>query len=220
MNFSKLVDFYEYLESIKDILYSAPVFKLYEIKRKNKWYLVWGTILSSRVTDKVLIKVLERLADVCKSPYDVVNCDYNILEKILKPLGFYKKKTKIFVDFNKKIIENYSGDIPDNLEDLLKLPGVGIKVGSIILNDLYGFKLVGVDVHVHRILNRVGVVNTKNERETWLELRKFDSEIYLDLNRYLVAFGQLICSVKPKCNICGYRDRCVYYGMVKMGKNG
>jgi len=210
MDFSKLVDFYQYLESIKDILYSAPVFELYELKRKNRWYLIWGTILSSRVKDKILIKVLKKMESLYRSPEDIVNSDVGILEKILKPLGFYKKKARLLIDFNKMLLEKYDGQIPSNLEDLLKLPGVGLKVGSIILNDLYGLKLVGVDVHVHRILNRVGIVNTLRERETWEQLRSFESDIFLNLNRYVVAFGQLICSSKPKCSVCGYRSKCDY----------
>lgn len=212
----KLMILYNYLineEKLKD----APVFKLYSLKRKSKWLMVWGTILSSRTTDKALIKVLPILEKNFSNPLDVLKVSKEELEIMFKPLGFYKNKAKIFWDFNKVIVEKYNCEIPDNLEELVKLPGIGLKVGSIILNDLFGQPLIGVDVHVFRILNRFGVLKTKDPNQAWKILHskkvqdKIPKQLYLNLNRYLVAFGQTICKVKPSCLECNINKNCQYF---------
>ncbi|MFN3478149.1 MAG: endonuclease III domain-containing protein, partial [bacterium] len=194
-NLEKLLDLYEYLKAEEKIK-EAPVFELYSIKSKDKWLTVWGTILSSRTRDKSLIKVMKDIETRFRDPFDVVAVSLEELEKLLKPLGFYKSKAKIFWKFNKEIIDRYKMEIPKKIEELIKLPGVGLKVGSIILNDLYGYDFIGVDVHVFRILKRVGFVVIKNPEYLWKilhsdEVKKVISkEVYKNLNRYVVAFGQ------------------------------
>lgn len=215
-NLGKLLDLYEYLKAEKKIK-EAPVFELYSIKSKDKWLSVWGTILSSRTRDRILIKVMKDIEARFMNPFDVVSVSIEELEKLLKPLGFYKSKAKIFWKFNKEIIDKYKMEIPKRIEELVKLPGVGLKVGSIILNDLYGYDLVGVDVHVFRILKRVGFAVIKNPDDLWRILhsdevkRVISKEVYRNLNRYLVAFGQTICKIKPKCDSCGFRNKCDYF---------
>ncbi|MCX7758916.1 MAG: endonuclease III [bacterium] len=218
IDFDKLNELYNFLESIKNsVLINSPVFKLYNVKKKNKWLIVWSTLLSSRTTDKALLKVLPLLSEKFSSPFDVVKFDLKELENLFKPLGFYRNKAKIFFEFNKSIVEKYNGDVPCTLEELIRLPGVGLKVGSIILNDLYGYDFIGVDVHVFRILNRVGILRTSTPDDTWKvihkdEVRKFVSKnMYSNLNRYLVAFGQTICKVKPHCLMCDFNKKCDYY---------
>lgn len=212
----KLVVLYNYLIN-EERLKEAPVFKLYSLKRKSKWLMVWGTILSSRTTDKVLIKVLPILEKNFSNPLDVLKVTKEELEIMFKPLGFYKNKARIFWDFNKVIVEKYNCKIPTDLEELTKLPGIGLKVGSIILNDLFAQHLIGVDVHVFRILNRFGVLRTKDPDQTWKILhsnqvkKKLPKKIYDNLNRCLVAFGQTICKNKPLCKLCNIKNKCKFF---------
>ncbi len=209
----KLKIIYSLLDKeINNALKNAPINKLIKIKKTNKWLSVFGTILSSRTTDKMLIKVLKKLSQFIQNPYDVINTDYNKLLQTLKPLGFYKTKAKYLLNFSKIIIENYNLEIPNNIEEITKLPGVGKKVGAIILNNLYNIPIIGVDIHVHRILNRLGIINTKNESQTFEIINSIkNNEIKSNLNHYLVALGQIICKNKPKCNECFLKEYCNYY---------
>lgn len=215
-NFDRLKEFYSFLKCIEGELSTAPVFSLYAYKSKSRWLSFWATVLSSRTSDRALLRVLPLIEKNFSNPYDVISKEVDELQEILKPLGFYRKKAKIFWDLNFKIINDFNCEIPDNLNDLLKLPGVGFKVASIILNDLYGVPLVGVDVHVFRILNRVGIVKTKDPNQTWKVINENffyvnEIEIYHNLNKYLVAFGQTFCKVKPNCFKCGFKIKCDYY---------
>ncbi|MCX7869995.1 MAG: endonuclease III [bacterium] len=209
----KLKIIYSLLDKeINNALKNAPINELIKIKKTNKWLSVFGTILSSRTTDKMLIKVLKKLSQFIQNPYDVINTDYNKLLQTLKPLGFYKTKAKYLLNFSKIIIENYNLEIPNNIEEITKLPGVGKKVGAIILNNLYNIPIIGVDIHVHRILNRLGIINTKNESQTFEIINSIkNNEIKSNLNHYLVALGQIICKNKPKCNECFLKEYCNYY---------
>jgi endonuclease-3 len=199
-------------KEINNSLKEAPINELIKIKKSNKWITVFATILSSRTTDKILIKVIKELSKYIQTPQDIINIEYNKLLKILKPLGFYKTKAKYLLNFSKKIIENYNSEIPNNIDEITKLPGVGKKVGAIILNNIYNIPIVGVDIHVHRILNRLGIVKTKNELETFKIINTIkNNEIKDKLNHYLVALGQVICKNKPKCNICFLKEYCNYY---------
>ncbi|MCS7165432.1 MAG: hypothetical protein RMJ51_04055 [Candidatus Calescibacterium sp.] len=218
IDFKKLKDLYAFLESIEDsILANSPVFKLYNLKSGNKWLMVWSTILSSRTTDKAMMKVLPVLASKFSEPKDVLGSDLQELEELFRPLGFYRSKARMFLDFNKTIVEKYGGILPRSLEELTKLPGIGLKVASIILNDLFGEGYIGVDTHVFRILNRVGVVRAGTPDRMWRILHtesvreRLTTKIYLNLNRYLVAFGQTICKHHPYCHMCDFRDKCSYY---------
>jgi len=213
INIQKLKRVYEILKKeINNSLKKAPINELIKIKKRNRWLAIFATILSARTTDKILIKVLQELSKYIQTPQDVLNLEYNEILKILKPLGFYKTKAKYLLNFSKKIIENYNLDIPNNIDEITKLPGVGKKVGAIILNNVYNIPIIGVDVHVHRILNRLGIVKTKNELETFKVINSIEeNDIKNNLNHYLVALGQVICKNKPKCNICFLKKYCNYY---------
>ncbi|MGB9637869.1 MAG: endonuclease III domain-containing protein [bacterium] len=217
INIQKLKTIYEILDKeIHNSLKDAPINELIKIKKTNKWISIFATILSSRTTDKMLIKVLKQLSKFIKDPYDVINTDYNKLLETLKPLGFYKTKAKYLFNFSKRIIQDYNLEIPNNINEITKLPGIGIKVGAIILNNLYNLPIVGVDIHVHRILNRLGIIKTKNEKETFKVINSVkENDIKNNLNHYLVALGQVICKNKPKCNICFLKKHCNYYKIKK-----
>ena len=204
---------------INKTLKDAPINELIKIKKQNKWLTVFATILSSRTSDKILLKVLKNLSTIIKTPHDVLNLNYQDLLNLLKPLGFYKVKAKYLIDFSKQIITKYNLEIPKEINEITKLPGIGKKVGAIIINNLYNIPIIGVDIHVHRILNRLGIIKTKKELETFKIINSIDNqEIKNNLNHYLVAMGQVICKSKPKCNICFLKEYCNYYRKIIIEK--
>ena len=136
------------------------------------------------------------------------------LETILYGIDFYRVKAKNLIKLSKIIAER--GSVPDTLPELLKLPGVGRKTANIVLARAFGKNTIGVDVHVHRISNRLGIVKTKNRDETEKELMKKIPKKYIrKLNLTFVAFGQTICVPrKPNCNSCSISKICSKVGVV------
>ncbi len=179
---------------------------------ENKEFKVLvSTILSTRTRDETTEKVSERLFKRIKNVNDLDELPERELEKLIYPVGFYKNKTK---NLKKLARELKRRDIPKEMEELLKLPGVGKKVANIVLNS--GFKKEGlaVDTHVHRICNRYGYVNTELPGETEKNLReKLPKKYWKSINQLLVVFGKKICSVVPRCEICyeGIKEICPYF---------
>ena len=129
---------------------------------------------------------------------------------MIKPVGFYRRKATYIKKTTQILLDEYDGDIPDTIEKLVKLPGVGPKMGYLILkvawNKVDG---IGVDVHVHRISNRLQWVNTKTPEETRVALESWlPRELWHEINLLLVGFGQTICGSSPKCEQCKLHSIC------------
>ena len=135
------------------------------------------------------------------------------IESLLFGVGFYKQKAKNLKKCAKIILEKYKGKIPESIEELKKLPGVGTKIAKVILNELYEKPLIAVDVHVHRISNRIGIINTNKIDESDKILEKIIPEhLKIKFNRVLVAYGQTICKPKnPLCKECKIKSICKFY---------
>ncbi len=135
------------------------------------------------------------------------------IARLIKPVGFYRKKARTVKKLANIILESYHGKVPDQVEELLKLPSVGRKTANCVL--VYGFKkpAIPVDTHVHRIFNRLGIVNTQTPDETEADLVKIVARRdWLPLNEVFVKFGQTVCKpIGPRCSQCPLNDRCKYY---------
>ncbi len=191
----------------------APIVKLIAQKRKDPLSALLCALLSTRTRDETTAEVCERFLQRIKNPQDLLEIDHKELEKLIYPVGFYRNKAKQLKELAKQLMEDFAGKLPDNLEDLLKLKGVGRKVANIVLSEGFGKPAIAVDVHVHRISNRWGLVKTKTPEETEGALMEIvPKEYWRDYNRLLVAFGQTICKpVKPKCEECPISKWCDYY---------
>lgn len=191
---------------------NAPVFRAEDSTRTPFQILVF-TMLSARTKDETTMKVVNRLFKEAKTPKQIVSLGKNKLEKLLFGVGFYRVKAKNLLKVC-KIIEK-TGQVPDTLEELLKFPGVGRKTANIVLARAFGKNTIGVDVHVHRISNRLGLVKTKKPEETEKALLKKIPEKYVNtLNRNFVAFGQTICLPRnPMCSICPINKLCPKIGV-------
>jgi endonuclease III len=172
-----------------------------------------GTILSARTRDEITTKVIKSLFTEFKNPNELSEANLKDLKKAIQKIGFYNVKAARIKEVSQIIVEKYNGKVPSNIGDLLTLPGVGRKTANCVL--VYGFKkaAIPVDVHVHRISNRIGIVNTKMPEETEIVLTKsIERKYWTRVNETFVTFGQNIClPKKPKCNVCHLTKLCKYY---------
>ena len=172
-----------------------------------------GTILSARTRDEVTTAVIKALFSRFKNPDELSRANLSDIKKLIQKIGFYNVKASRLKEVSQLIIKKYNGEVPSNLDDLLTLPGVGRKTANCVL--VYGFRkaAIPVDIHVHRISNRIGIVNTKNPEETENVLQKsIDKKYWIRVNETFVMFGQNIClPIKPKCNVCQLTKMCKYY---------
>ncbi len=172
-----------------------------------------STVLSHRTKDPTTAAASSRLFSAYPDPQSLSKANVRTVSRLIKPVGFYRTKAKTVKRLARIILDEYHGKVPQEMEELLKLPSVGRKTANCVL--VFGFKkpAIPVDTHVHRIFNRIGVVETKTPEETEMELvRVVDRRDWLDLNDVFVKFGQLVCRpIGPKCPSCPLNDRCRYY---------
>ena len=177
---------------------------------KNPYIVLIACILSLRTNDKTTYPAAIRMLNLAKTPQEMAAIDVCELEKAIYPVGFYKNKAQQIIDLSKLINETYKGKVPDTIEELVKIKGVGRKTANLTLAKGHGIPAICVDVHVHRISNRLGWVKTATPDETEMELRKIlPKKYWLDINTLLVTFGQNICKpINPKCNDCPIKGYC------------
>ncbi|MEN3044825.1 MAG: endonuclease III [Candidatus Hydrothermales bacterium] len=188
----------------------VPLNSLIAIKRNSDFSILISAILSTRTKDEVTAKVLKNFLKRIKDFYDLREIKLDELEKIIYPIGFYRNKARILKRLAEVILEDYSGKIPGEFNELIKLPGVGRKVANLVLQEIFKKDEICVDTHVHRISNRLGWIKTKNPKETEENLKAiFRKKYWKRINKTLVAFGQGICKpVKPSCEICPVEEFC------------
>ena len=172
-----------------------------------------GTILSARTKDEATTKAVKVLFAKYKNPKQLANAKVKDVEKIIKSIGFFRVKSKRIIDVAKIINTKYKGKVPDDLETLVELPGVGRKTANCVLVYAFEKPAIPVDIHVHRISNRLGLVETKNPEETEQELmKKIEKKYWIEINDTFVMYGQNICKpISPMCDVCKIKKNCKYY---------
>ncbi|MEW6044427.1 MAG: endonuclease III [Thermoproteota archaeon] len=187
--------------------------QLHDVEQGDPFAILIGTILSARTKDENTTKVVRELFSKYKTPKDLAAAKVKDVEKIIKPIGFYRVKSRRIIDVAKIIRSKYGGIVPDNLDLLVSLPGVGRKTANCVLVYAFEKPAIPVDVHVHRISNRLGIVKTKTPEETELELmKKVPQRYWLKINDTFVMYGQNICKpVSPMCHVCKIKKLCNYY---------
>ena len=180
-----------------------------------------GTILSHRTRDENTTRATENLFSKYRTAAELASADPAKVRELIRPAGFYNMKTKNIMTASRQLVTDYGGRVPDNEEDLLKLRAVGRKTANCVL--VYAFKkpAIPVDTHVHRISNRLGLVETRKPEETEAALvRSVPRRHWLELNDLFVRFGQTTCKpVGPKCDECSLAGMCVYYRNVVAPKH-
>ena len=189
------------------------MYKLRIFEKGDPYRVLIRTILSQRTRDENTDQATAELFAVYPEIDDVATASEDELQKLVKKAGFYRVKSKRIKDVSLILLDEYGGIVPDTLEELLKLPGVGRKTANCVLVDAFGKPAIPVDTHVHRISNRIGLVHTKNPDETEFALEKIVPEEYwIELNDLMVQFGQDICRpISSKHEECPIAEYCDYY---------
>ena len=172
-----------------------------------------GTILSARTKDETTTKAVKALFLKYKNPKELANAKIKDVEKIIRSIGFFHVKSKRIIEVAKIIHTKYKDKVPEDLDTLVQLPGVGRKTANCVLVYAFEKPAIPVDIHVHRISNRLGLVETKNPEDTEQELmKKIDKKFWIDINDTFVMYGQNICKpISPMCNVCKIKKSCKYY---------
>ena len=172
-----------------------------------------GTILSARTRDESTTKIVHNLFLRFKNSKELADANLEEIKEIIRSIGFYNVKAKRIQDVARIITHKYKGKVPESVEKLLELPGVGRKTANCVLVYGYNKPAIPVDVHVHRISNRLGIVNTKTPEMTEIKLVNLaNRENWTNINNTFVMYGQNICLPRnPQCNLCQLNDDCNYY---------
>ena len=187
--------------------------ELHEAEMGSPINILIGTILSARTKDENTSAVVKKLFSKYETAAKLARAKVSSVERMIKPCGFYHVKAKRIIEVASIINSQYNGKVPDKIEELLKLPGVGRKTANCVLVYAFEKPAIPVDTHVHRISNRLGLVETKTPEETELELRKkIPKKYWLEINETFVTYGQNICKpVSPMCSVCQLKKDCKYY---------
>jgi len=187
--------------------------KLHEAETGDPFSILIGTILSARTKDENTAKVVKKLFAKYKTARALSKAKVKDVEKLIRSIGFYHVKAKRIIGVAYIINSKYNGRVPSSIDELLKLPGVGRKTANCVLVYAFEKPAIPVDIHVHRISNRLGLVNTKTPEDTELELmKKIPKKFWLKINDTFVMYGQNICKpISPLCGVCKIKNQCKYY---------
>ena len=186
-------------------------------RERDPFKILISCILSLRTQDRTTGKASERLFALAETPKKMAMLSVREIEKAIYPVGFYKVKAQRIKDMSREISWKYHSKVPDELEELLKLKGVGRKTANLVVTLGYSKPGICVDTHVHRINNRWGLVKTKTPEETEFALRKdLPHKYWKEINGLLVAFGQGVCRpISPLCSQCDIEAYCPKVGVGK-----
>lgn len=184
------------------------------LNHENAWQLLIATMLSAQCTDARVNIVTADLFKKYLSVEDFANADLKELEQDIKPTGFYHNKAKNIIACCKALLERHGGEVPDTIEELTALAGVGRKTANVILGNIYNKPSIVVDTHVKRISKRLGLTKEDDPEKVEYELMKVLPEDHWILyNIQIITFGRSICAARnPKCEECFLRDYCVERG--------
>jgi endonuclease III len=192
-----------------------PVVDLINAQTRDPFKVLVSTILSARTRDEDTAAASRRLYEVVSTLDDLRSIPESRLQELIYPVGFYKTKANHLKQLPDYVNQLFEGRIPDTVEELVQLPGVGRKVANLVVAIGFNKPAVCVDVHVHRICNRLGYVRTRTPLETEMRLReKLPVRYWLMINSYLVSFGQHTCRpINPRCDICPIMSYCRRIGV-------
>ena len=187
--------------------------RLHKVQTARPFRILIATILSARTKDENTTKAADKLFKLYGTPQKLAKAKVKDVEKVIKSVGFYHVKSKRIIEVANLILSKYNGKVPADIDKLVDMPGVGRKTANCVL--VYGFEkpAIPVDTHVHRISNRLGLVDTKTPEETEMALReKIPKKYWLDINNTFVMYGQNICKpISPMCDVCKIRKTCNYF---------
>lgn len=209
--------FIEFRDTLNSLNKELPAVSYVAITKNDPYCVLISTLLSLRTKDDVTLKASVRLFEKADNPQAMLKLSAKEIEDLIFPTGFYRTKAQRILEVSQVLADKYGGKVPDTVEELLALPGVGIKTANLTLNLGFGIDAICVDCHVHQISNRMGWIKTKTPEESEKVLQTIMPRRYwIPLNELLVSYGQEVCtSVSPKCSLCPENGQCPKIGVVK-----
>lgn len=199
-------------EVIEMLLRTYPDAKA-ELNFSNPFELLIATILSAQTTDVQVNKVTENLFKEYRTPEDFLKMSEDELMEKIKSIGFYRNKSKNILATCKILVEKYGGKVPDVIEELMELPGVGRKTANVVISNAFGKDAIAVDTHVFRVSNRIGIAKSDDVLDTEKQLMEnIEKYMWSKAHHLLIFHGRRICKArKPQCNKCPLTEYCLYY---------
>jgi endonuclease III len=184
-----------------------------ELDHDNPLQLLVATILSAQATDKKVNEVTEMLFQKYKDLDDFLTITPEELESYIKVIGLYKSKGKNLINLFPILKEKHNGKVPQTMEELVELPGVGRKTANVVLSTIFRVPAIAVDTHVFRVSNRIGIVNeTTVEKTEQALMKKIDKDLWIDTHHLLIFHGRRLCYARaPQCGVCPLNHLCNYY---------
>lgn len=195
--------------------WNAPILILVAAERNDPFLTLIGCLLSLRTKDETTAAAAERLFARASTPLAILKLKPATLARLIYPVGFYRTKTRVIRDICRALLNRFGGVVPNEIEALLTLKGVGRKTANLVVTEAYGRPGICVDTHVHRISNRWGLVRTRTPDQTEAALRQvLPRRHWREYNRILVAFGQTLCHpTSPRCSLCPIEKLCPRIGV-------
>lgn len=195
--------------------WKPPVVNLEAVHSGDPFRILISTVLSLRTRDETTAAASKKLFAEAQTPSEIISLGVKRVESLIYPVGFYRTKAANILKICRRLEAGHGGKVPDTLEDLLVFEGVGRKTANLVITLGYGKPGICVDVHVHRISNRLGYVSTKDPLRTEVDLRaKLPKKHWIEYNFLMVAFGQTVCRpVSPMCGTCPVSGMCMRVGV-------
>ncbi len=195
--------------------FQEPIVTEVAKERRSPFAVLIATLISLRTKDVVTRQATQRLLSLASTPKKMRTLSVEEIEKAIYPAGFYHTKARRILELCDTLVEKYGGNVPDTLEELLELKGVGRKTANLVITQGFGKLGICVDTHVHRVSNRLGLVETKTPEKTEMALRQIlPREYWIEYNDLLVTFGQNICTpLSPHCSQCAIQPHCKRVGV-------
>jgi endonuclease-3 len=214
LNPSELTNVIRVLREIAD-KYDPPLAE--KENRPSPFRVLVGVLLSSRTKDSTTGPAVARLFEKASTPQAFAKMDERRIEELIFPVGFYRTKARNLKAMARTLIDKFEGKVPQTMDELLSLPGIGRKSANLVLSVAFGIPAICVDTHVHRITNRWGYVETNNPYETEMALRKkLPKRYWIEINRLLVIYGQNVCTpISPYCPKCKIERYCDKVGVTR-----
>ena len=212
-------DIHRVIERLRGVYsqWKEPIVTKLSRKRRDPFRVLVSCVLSLRTQDKTTAEATKRLMERAPTPEGILDLSEEEIASLIYPVGFYNTKARNLKEISRVLVEEHGGEVPRDMEELLKLKGVGRKTANLVLTKGFGLPGICVDTHVHRITNRWGYVKTKTPEETEMALReKLPKQYWIEINDLLVAFGQNLCRpISPFCSRCPVGEFCDQVGVIR-----
>lgn len=197
--------------------FDLPSVSLIGEEKGTPYKILISTLISLRTRDEVTLRSSRRLLEKADSPDRMIRLTVSEIEELIYPCGFFRVKAENILKISHLILNNHEGEVPRTLKELISFPGVGLKTANLVLSLGFGIPAICVDIHVHRISNRMGWIRTKSPDDSVTALEKCLPEKYwIPINELLVLYGQQVCTPrKPKCSLCPLSHFCDKEGVLQ-----